>query len=132
MATDLLPDYRKKQLLLYTEQKTAGDLIAYGARYLEAGRIPDALEFYQKADYTAGLEAIRNTAQQTGDVMLFMQASKALGRTPSPEEWLAVGQAAWKAKKYSFALLAFEKGGHDQLLQETEEIVKKEEIVANR
>ena len=129
---DLLPDYQKKQLLLYTGQKTVAELIAHGARYLEAGRISDALEFYQKADHRAGLEEIRNTAQQMGDVMLFMQASKALGRAPSPEEWLAVGQAAWNTKKYSFALLAFEKGGHDKLLQETEEIVRREEIVASR
>ena len=132
MAMNLLPDYRKKQLLLYTEHKSVGELIAYGDGYLEAGRIADALEFYQKANHTAGLEAIRDRSQRMGDVMLFMQASKVLGQAPSPEDWLAVGQAAWKVKKYSFALLAFEKGGHDKLLQETEEIVRREVIEVSR
>ncbi len=127
-----LPDYRKKQLLLYTEQKSVNELIAYGDGYLEAGRISDALEFYQKANHTAGLEAIRDRSQRMGDVMLFTQASKVLGRTPSPEDWLTVGQAAWKAKKYRFALLAFEKGGHDKLLQETEEIIRREVVEASR
>lgn len=128
MKEDILPDYRKKQLLLYAEKRTAGELAVYGDRFLEAGKISDAIEFYQKARHTAGLEKIGATAQQMGDVMLFLQASRALNKTPSPGEWLAIGQTARALKKYSFALLAFEKGGHEQLLQETREIVKTEGI----
>ncbi|MDP2268494.1 MAG: hypothetical protein Q8K46_04920, partial [Deltaproteobacteria bacterium] len=119
-------DYRKKQQLLYAEKRTAGELIVYGDRFLEAGKISDAIEFYQKASHTVGLEKISATAQQMGDAMLFLQAARALSRTPSPEEWLAIGQAATALKKYSFALLAFEKGGHEQLIQETREIAKTE------
>jgi hypothetical protein len=126
MKEDILPDYRKKQLLLYAEKRTAGELTAYGDRFLEAGKISDAIEFYQKARHTAGLEKISAAAQQMGDVMLFLQASRALSKTPSPVEWLAIGQAAKALKKYSFALLAFEKGGHEQLIQETREIAKTE------
>jgi hypothetical protein len=126
MKEDILPDYRKKQQLLYAEKRTTGELIVYGDRFLEAGRISDAIEFYQKAHHTAGLEKISATAQQMGDVMLFLQATRALSRTPSPEEWLAIGQIAKGLKKYSFALLAFEKGGHDQFLRETREIAKTE------
>lgn len=126
MKEDNLPDYRKKQLLLYEGKRTNGELIDYGDKFLEAGRISDAIEFYHKAGHKAGLEKIIVTAQQMGDVMLFMQASKALNRPTAPEEWLAIGQAAKTLKKYSFALLVFEKGGHDQLLQETKELVKME------
>jgi len=126
MNNDILPDYRKKQQLLYEEKKTAGELIVYGDSFLEAGRISDAIEFYQKANHTAGLEKIIVTAQEMGDVMLFLQASRALNRPASPEEWLAIGQAAKALKKYSFALLVFEKGGHEQLLQETKELAKME------
>jgi len=126
MKEDILPDYRKKQLLLYAEKRTNGELIAAGDRFLEAGKISDAIEFYQKACHTAGLEKISAAARQMGDVMLLLQASKALSTIPSPEEWQAIGQAAKSLRKYSFALLAFEKGGHEQLLQETREIVKAE------
>ncbi len=121
-----LPDYRKKQQLLYEEHTKANELIAYGDKFLEAGRIPDALEFYQRANHIGGLETIRTQATQSGDALLFMQASKALNRVPTPDEWLTIGQAAWKAKKYSFALLAYANGGHEKLLQETEEILKTE------
>ncbi len=124
MARDHLPDYRKKQQLLYKGEETSSSLIAYGDKYLEAGMISDALEFYQQANHRAGLEKISIKAREEGDVMLFMQASKALDRLPTPDDWLALGQAAWKVKKYSFALLAFDKGGHEKLLQETEEIIK--------
>lgn len=126
MKEGILPDYRQKQQLLYEGKRTTAELIDYGDRFLEAGRISDAIEFYQKAGNKAGLEKIIVTAQQMGDVMLFLQASKALNRPASPEEWLALGQAAKGLKKYSFAQLVFEKGGHDQLLQETKELAKTE------
>ena len=126
MKDDILPDYRKKQQLLYEEKRTVDELIVYGDRFLEAGKISDAIEFYQKASHTAGLEKISVTAQQMGDIMLFLQASRALNRPTSPEEWLTIGQAAKALKKYSFALLVFEKSGHEQLLQETKELAKME------
>jgi tetratricopeptide (TPR) repeat protein len=126
MKDDILPDYRKKQQLLYEEKRTPGELIVYGDRLLKAGKISDAIEFYQKADHRAGLEKIIVTAQEMGDVMLFLQASRALDRPTSPEEWLAIGQAAKALKKYSFALLALEKSGHEQLLQEIRELAKTE------
>lgn len=126
MKDDILPDYRKKQQLLYEEKKTTGELIVYGDRFMKAGKISDAIEFYQKASHTAGLEKIIVTAQKMGDVMLFLQASRALNRPTSPEQWLAIGQAAKTLKKYSFALFAFEKGGHDQFLHETKELAKTE------
>lgn len=126
MKETILPDYRQKQQLLYEGKRNSTELIDYGDRFLEAGKISDAIEFYQKAGHRAGLEQIIATAQQTGDLMLFLQASKALNRPTAPEEWLALGQAAKALKKYSFALLVFEKGGHDQLLQETKELIKKE------
>ena len=125
MKDAMLPDYRQKQQLLYEGKRSTTELIDYGDRFLEAGRISDAIEFYQKAGHRTGLEKIIATTQQTGDLMLFLQASRALNRPTSPEEWLAIGLAAKALGKYSFALLVFEKGGHDQLLQETKELVKK-------
>jgi hypothetical protein len=126
MRDNILPDYRQKQQLLYEGKRSTAELIDYGNRFLEAGRISDTIEFYQKADHKAGLEQIIVATQQMGDVMLFLQAAKALNRPASPEEWLAIGLAAKALKKYSFALLVFEKGGHDQLLQETKELAKTE------
>ena len=126
MKDDILPDYRKKQMLLYEGKRTPGELIAYGDRLLKAGRISDAIEFYHKSGHRTGLEKIIVSAQEMGDALLFLQASRALDRPTAPEEWLAIGQTAKKLKKYSFALLVFEKGGHEQLLQETREIVKTE------
>ncbi len=126
MKEGILPDYRKKQQLLYTEKRTERELIAYGDNFRAAGRMADALEFYQMARHTVGLEDIRNAALGMGDVMLFQQASRALNRLPAPEEWRAVGAEAKEKKKYFFALQAFEKAGDDKLLEETRTIIQRE------
>lgn len=126
MSKDILPDYRRKQQLLYEEQRKPAELITYGEKYLAAGRIADAIEFYQVAKNIDGLEKIRVDAREKGDVMLFQQASKALNLSPAVQDWLTVGQAARARQKYSFALLAFEKGGDETLLQETRTIIQRE------
>lgn len=121
-----LPDYKKKQQLLYTEQRSINELIAYGDAFLKEARISDAIEFYQKAHHEAGLKTIKETAIKIGDTMLLSQACKALDQAPSDEDWKLIGNNARELKKYRFAMHAFEQSGHDDLLQEIKKIVKAE------
>jgi len=113
-----LPDYREKQKILYIDRRSAEELIAYGDRSLEANRIFDALEFYQKANHLPALEKILETAVSTGDAMLFEQAVKGLHREYSAEEWNRLGQRAFALKKYTFARHAFEQVGDNAKLEE--------------
>jgi hypothetical protein len=119
---DQLPDYREKQKILYIDRRSTEELIACGDRSLEANRIFDALEFYQKAKHPPGLEKIVETAISTGDTMLFEQAARALHRECSAEEWNRLGQRAFALKKYTFARQAFEQIGDNTMLEEIRKI----------
>jgi hypothetical protein len=119
---DQLPDYREKQKILYIDRRTAEELIVYGDRSLEANRIFDALEFYQKAKHRPGLEKMLKMAISIGDTMLFEQAVRALRREYSAEEWNRLGQRAFALKKYTFARHAFEQVGDNTKLEEIRKI----------
>lgn len=62
--------------------------------YLEAGREAESIAFFQKAEATEPLEALVAKAVAAGDGFLAPQASRAVGRELSTEEWQALGRAA--------------------------------------
>ncbi len=117
-----LPDYREKQKILYIDRRSAEELIACGDRSLEANRIFDALEFYQKAKHQPGLEKMLETAISIGDAMLFEQTVRAFRREYTAEEWNRLGQRAFALKKYTFARHAFEQAGDNAMLEEIRKI----------
>jgi hypothetical protein len=49
-----LYDYRLKQKILYIDKVNPNVLQNYGDLFLEEGRLSDALDFYQKANYNNG------------------------------------------------------------------------------
>lgn len=124
-----LPNYRDKQYTLYIKQYPDKDLIAYGDAFLEAGKISDAIDFYQKANYVQGLEKIKGIAELSGDVMLLQQVLKPLKQPIDEETWAAVGKRALELKKYFFALYAFEKSNNDSMVGRIKEIIKSEDAV---
>jgi hypothetical protein len=121
-----LPNYQEKQHILYIKHNPDKDLIAYGDAFLEEGKISDAIDFYQKANYVQGLEKIKGMAEQSGDVMLLQQVLKPLKQSVSDEAWKAIGERALEFKKHLFALYAFEKGNNDAMVGRIKEILKKE------
>ena len=122
-----LPNYREKQRILYIEHRSESDLIEYGNAFFDAGKLFDAIEFYQKAKYMAGLEKIKEMAEQSGDVMLIQQILRSLKLTASDSIWHAVGQRALDLKKHSFALYAFEKENNISMIESVKGIIKSEE-----
>jgi len=107
-------DYRLKQKLLYIEKTPPEILASYGDALLEQGRISDALDFYQKAGRSDGLRKIKDLAFDSGDVMLFQQAAKALQEEPKTKDWNDIAQKAIALKKYSFALQALQKAENEE------------------
>jgi len=128
----ILPDYRKKQQLLYTEKRSANELIACGDDFLENGRLSDAVEFFQKANHQAGLASLKEKAMETGDTMLLVQVCRALNQPPTEEDWRLTGEHARELKKYRFAIEALQKSGQEELLQAVRELIKAEGNEASR
>ena len=123
MAKIKLPDYKEKQKVLYKDNTPQTALIAYGDKYLEAERISDAIDFYQKADHIEGLGKIREMVVADGDVMDFQHTLNALNVDASREEWNRIGERALELKKYTFATHAFEKGENNSMVEKIKELM---------
>jgi hypothetical protein len=122
-----LPDYRLKQKILYLDSTSPDDLISYGDLFLEAGAYSDALDFFQKSNHNEGIQKIKNIAFDSGDVMLFQRAAKALNLELSSLDWENIGKKAIELKKYFFARHALEKTNNEEMLNSLKDIMKAEE-----
>jgi len=127
LSTRRLPDYRLKQKILYLDKTSPDDLIRYGNLFLEAGAYSDALDFFQKSNNNEGIQKIKNIAYDSGDVMLFQRAAKALNMELSSLEWENIGKKAMELKKYFFARHALEKTNNEGILNSLANIMKAEE-----
>jgi hypothetical protein len=127
----ILPNYQEKQRILYIDHKSVRDLIAYGDAFLEAGKMFDAIEFYQRVNYSEGMEKIKGMAEHSGDVMLFQQVLKPLKQHVSDDTWNAIGTRAFDLKKYSFALHAFEKSNNSTMAEKIKKIMMTKEREQN-
>jgi hypothetical protein len=127
LAIKKLPDYRLKQKILYTDNTDHKMLKNYGDLFFAEGNLSDALDFYQKANFTEGLQKVKNTALESGDVMLFGRAAKALNLELKPADWENIGQTALRLKKYLFAQHAIEKASNEELLSSLKQILQAEE-----
>ena len=118
MATqDAIPGFFEKRELVYAAQPNAAALRAQGKRLLEAGILEGALESFTKAGDTSGIGEVAEAARAAGDAFAFEAALKALGKTPVPPEWVALGETALAAGMLWFAYRAFEKADHQDGLE---------------
>jgi hypothetical protein len=122
-----LLDYHIKQKILYVDKTTPEILQNYGDLFFTEGNFSDALDFYQKAKFTEGLQKIKNAALENGDVMLFLRAAKALNLELTTADWESIGKAAMSLKKYLFARHALEKANNEELLSALSQIMQAEE-----
>lgn len=127
MSIKRVPDYRLKQKILYIDHTDAENLKNYGDIFYSEGIVSDAIDFYQKANFTEGLQKIKDAALENGDVMLFVQAAKALNLELKPAEWENIGRIAMGLKKYFFARHALEKSNNEKLLSSLRQILQTEE-----
>jgi hypothetical protein len=127
LAIKKLPDYQLKQKILYTDHTDPEILKNYGNLFFAEGNLSDALDFYHKANFTEGLQKVKNTALESGDAMLFQRAAKALNLELKPADWENIGQTALRLKKYLFARHAIEKASNEELLSSLTQILQAEE-----
>ena len=62
-----LPGPLKRRDILYGPETTPEKLVEYGRAYEEAGRLDDALQFYEQAGDRAGLARVKEGAFELGD-----------------------------------------------------------------
>ena len=126
MLNKKLYDYRLKQKILYIDKVNQNLLQNYGNSFLEEGLLSDSLDFYQKANDKSGMQKIKDIAFDSGDVMLFQQAAKALHLELKPADWEGIGDKAIGLKKYYFAQHALEKANNEEKLNSLMKIIKTE------
>ncbi len=127
MTIRKLPDYRLKQKILYIDHTSPETFKKYGDHFFAEGNYSDALDFYFKANFTEGLQKIKNAAMDSGDVMLFLQAARALNMELKTDDWENIGRKAIGLKKYLFARHALEKANNEELLSSLAKIMEAEE-----
>ena len=114
MINNKVYDYRLKQKILYIDKVNTHVLQNYGNSFLEQGLWSDALDFYKKANDNICIQKIKDVSFDSGDVMLWEQASKALHLELKPADWESIGQKAISLKKYYFAQHALEKTNNEE------------------
>jgi hypothetical protein len=122
-----LVDYRFKQKTLYVDKVNPEALKSYGDLFFDEGNFSDALDFYQKANYTEGLQKIKNAALGSGDVMLFQRAAKMLNMELKSTDWEGIAQKAIALKKYLFARHALENAQSEESLNALKKLMEAEE-----
>lgn len=111
----------EKRDLLNRSAVAVSRLVQWGDQYREAGLLNDAIDFYERANDSEALEALRETISEQGDVFLYGRILKALGREASPQEWIDIGEKARGLGKFAFAREAFKRGGLEEAEEEKPE-----------
>ena len=114
-----LPGFYERRELLFAVKPVPASLSAQGRIFLEAGLLDSALESFAMAGDSAGLAQVDEAARRAGDTFSLVAVLKALGKTATPAEWVAIGETALKAGLLWFAYRAFEKADSQDGLERT-------------
>jgi hypothetical protein len=111
MENNTLLNCLEKRELLNQPAAAVDALIDWGDRYLDAGFVHDALDFYEKAGAADASQRLLDAAKTDGDVFLLRRLCAVLGREPTGEEWLTVAEQAERLGKDLFACKGYQAAG---------------------
>ncbi len=123
MAEQKLPHYKSKQQILFAKDAKPETLSDYGRRYLAAGWLSDALEFFARAGDKRGLDEIRARSIQEGDVFIFRRVLDAQAETARDAEWKQLAENARQVGKLQFAREGFRMAQDRKSLDEIEQLI---------
>jgi hypothetical protein len=103
MGNNSLLSCLEKRDLLNQPAASVDTLMQWGDRFLEAGFVYDAVNFYEKAGAKEALTRLLEMARNDGDAFLLRRLCALLGREPNADEWLAVAEQAERQGKDQFA-----------------------------
>jgi len=97
----------KKRDLLNSDKAGKPELIRFGERYLHEGRLSDTIDFFERAEHIEGLTQLKDQCVTEGDYFLLLRLARILADSPSPEEWMRLGDNALTSSKLLFARSAY-------------------------
>ncbi len=101
----------EKRDLMSQMAASSENLLHWGEKYEQAGRVADAIDFYTKAGAKDALSRLLDKARAEGDLFLMRRLHHALGSVAHAEEWLALARKAEELGKFAFAAEAYRLGG---------------------
>jgi len=130
MAKNELPNFFKRREILFSDEISPDEVDRYGDMFLEAGRVNEALDFYEKSGNKERVRRVLQMAEEEGDLGVWMRAKVLLKETPKPAEWERMAERALSAGKEHYAIYALEKAGKqdraEELKQKTQQPERKE------
>lgn len=124
MAAKKLLNCLKKRDLLNTQGADAAQLINLGERYLEAGRVCDCIDFFEKAGHRQGLLDLVDRCLDEGDYFLYQRLTKILSLSPGEEQWTQLGDRALAQGKLLFARSAYREAQRPEKLAQVESLLE--------
>jgi len=109
-----LPGFWQKRKMLFGPRTTPQTMLETGKRFMAAGRLDDALEFFARTTASDEVRQIVRMAQERGDTALFLRAKRVLKEEPTDEELVAIARAAEAAGCKFMAYVALLKAGHQE------------------
>ena len=82
-----LPDPLRRREVLYGPGIPSEVLVEYGQAYETAGRMDDALQFFEQARDRAGLARMKAHALKIGDAFILKRIAKAIPEMVTPGDW---------------------------------------------
>ena len=107
MASVTIPvSIAQRHKLLFTGKAPAAELRRLGDLHRERGLLHDALEFYRSVGNDDAIQALAAAAEAEADLVLFLNAARALGKEPDRAALKRLAEAARRLGKESTALKA--------------------------
>ena len=113
----------KKRDLLNNEKTSRSELLNYGELYVQQGRLADAIDFFERAQYFEGLTQLRQHCINEGDYFLTQRLSKILENPLDSAEAVQLGDSALRQGKLLFARAAYQQADHPEKLAQIEKLI---------
>ena len=111
MASVELPAEERVRELTADPKLTAEEANRYGDLFVQAGKYPVAMMFFERSKDRERLGRVKKDAIRMGDAFLLHAITRLVPDLVEPAEWKDAGDAAHKEGKLLFARDCYEKGG---------------------
>ena len=128
MSSKRLLGCLRKRDFLNSDRGDPPQLVQLGTRYLDEGRISDAIDFFEKAHHRERLESILERCLDDGDFFLYRRVARILGFSPGPDQWTKLGDRSLFLGKLHFAYSAYREAGVPEKLMQVERRLSEERL----
>ncbi|HLY75720.1 MAG TPA: hypothetical protein VKU80_16505 [Planctomycetota bacterium] len=110
-STADLPAEERVRELTADPKLTADEANRYGDLFVQAGKYPVAMMFFERSKDRERLGRVKKDAIRMGDAFLLHAITRLIPDLVEPEEWRQAGDAAHKEGKLLFARDCYDKAG---------------------